>query len=116
MGTFITSKPQLKKPIQQPNSGTIKEQNNLAVKPREDPEGSERIASIDEVIDQHRDKIAMDMSNLKVLALGINTELDEHNEILISLDEKILKAVKDTEKQTKDISEVLNKKQICIIM
>ena len=58
----------------------------------------------------------MDMFNLKVLALGINTELDEHNEILISLDEKIRKAEEDTEKQTKDISEVLNKNRICIIM
>ena len=53
--------------------------------------------------------MAMDLSRLKGLALDLNAELDEHDEILTRLDNKASRTGSKVEKQNKDMSKILKK-------
>ena len=65
----------------------------------------------DEVLPQTwmRIKMAMGLSRLKGLALDLNAELDEHDDILIRLDDKASRTGIKVEKQNKDMSKILKK-------
>ena len=52
---------------------------------------------------------AMGLSRLKGLALDLNAELDEHDEILTRLDNKASRTGSKVEKQNKDMSKILKK-------
>ena len=51
----------------------------------------------------------MGLSRLKGLALDLNAELDEHDDILIRLDDKASRTGIKVEKQNKDMSKILKK-------
>ena len=53
--------------------------------------------------------MAMGLSRLKGLALDLNAELDEHDDILIRLDDKASRTGIKVEKQNKDMSKILKK-------
>ena len=65
----------------------------------------------DEVLPQTwmRIQMAMGLSRLKGLALDLNAELDEHDDILIRLDDKASRTGIKVEKQNKDMSKILKK-------
>ena len=67
------------------------------------------MASVDEVLDRNLDEMAMGLSRLKGLALDLNAELDEHDDILIRLDDKASRTGIKVEKQNKDMSKILKK-------
>ena len=54
--------------------------------------------------------MAMGLSRLKGLALDFKAKLDEHDDILIRLDDKASRTRIKVEKQNKDMSKILNKK------
>ena len=64
---------------------------------------------MDEVLDRNLDEMAMGLSRLKGLALDLNAELDEHDDILIRLDDKASRTGIKVEKQNKDMSKILKK-------
>merc|ERR1719273_309891 len=102
-----------RKPFYQPENDrldTIREQNHPALKSRGLVEDMEKTASADEVLDRNLDEMAMGLSRLKGLALDLNAELDEHDDILIRLDDKASRTGIKVEKQNKDMSKILNKK------
>jgi len=102
-----------RKPMYQPENDrldTIREQNHPALKSRGLVEESEKPKSVDDVLDQNLDEMAMGLSRLKGLALDLNAELDEHDDILIRLDDKASRTGIKVEKQNKDMSKILNKK------
>jgi len=88
---------------------TIREQNHPALKSRGLVEDMEKTASADEVLDRNLDEMAMGLSRLKGLALDLNAELDEHDDILIRLDDKASRTGIKVEKQNKDLSKLLKK-------
>jgi len=90
---------------------TIREQNHPALKSRGLVENnSGKPASVDDILDNNLDEMAMGLSRLKGLALDLNAELDEHDDILIRLDDKASRTGIKVEKQNKDMSKILNKK------
>merc|ERR1712083_513836 len=102
-----------RKPMYQPENDrldTIREQNHPALKSRGLVEVSaEKPKSVDDVLDQNLDEMAMGLSRLKGLALDLNAELDEHDDILVRLDDKASRTGIKVEKQNKDMSKILNK-------
>lgn len=89
---------------------TIREQNHPALRARGlAEENSDKMASVDEVLDRNLDEMAMGLSRLKGLALDLNAELDEHDDILIRLDDKASRTGIKVEKQNKDMSKILKK-------
>merc|ERR1712241_461722 len=102
-----------RKPFYQPENDrldTIREQNHPALKSRGLVEDLDKNSSVDEVLDRNLDEMAMGLSRLKGLALDLNAELDEHDDILIRLDDKASRTGIKVEKQNKDMSKILNKK------
>jgi len=90
---------------------TIREQNHPALKSRGLVENnSGKPSSVDDILDNNLDEMAMGLSRLKGLALDLNAELDEHDDILIRLDDKASRTGIKVEKQNKDMSKILNKK------
>ena len=90
---------------------SIREQNHPALKSRGLVENdSGKPASVDDILDNNLDEMAMGLSRLKGLALDLNAELDEHDDILIRLDDKASRTGIKVEKQNKDMSKILNKK------
>jgi len=103
-----------RKPMYQPENDrldTIREQNHPALKSRGLVEDSDKTSSADEVLDRNLDEMAMGLSRLKGLALDLNTELDEHDDILIRLDDKASRTGIKVEKQNKDMSKILKIKK-----
>lgn len=90
---------------------TIREQNHPALRSRGlvEEDSSKTLASVDEVLDRNLDEMAMGLSRLKGLALDLNAELDEHDDILIRLDDKASRTGIKVEKQNKDMSKILKK-------
>ena len=87
-----------------------REQNHPALRSRGlAEENSDKMASVDEVLDRNLDEMAMGLSRLKGLALDLNAELDEHDDILIRLDDKASRTGIKVEKQNKDMSKILKK-------
>ena len=101
-----------RKPFYQPENDrldTIREQNHPALKSRGLLEDLDKNSSVDEVLDRNLDEMAMGLSRLKGLALDLNAELDEHDDILIRLDDKASRTGIKVEKQNKDMSKILKK-------
>lgn len=90
---------------------TIREQNHPALRSRGlvEEDSAKTMASVDEVLDRNLDEMAMGLSRLKGLALDLNAELDEHDDILIRLDDKASRTGIKVEKQNKDMSKILKK-------
>jgi len=101
-----------RKPMYQPENDrldTIREQNHPALKSRGLVEDSDKTSSADEVLDRNLDEMALGLSRLKGLALDLNSELDEHDDILNRLDDKAGRTGMKVEKQNKDMSKILKK-------
>merc|ERR1719273_2052942 len=102
-----------RKPFYQPENDrldTIREQNHPALKSRGLVESDlDKTSSVDDVLDRNLDEMAMGLSRLKGLALDLNAELDEHDDILIRLDDKASRTGIKVEKQNKDMSKILKK-------
>ena len=91
-------------------NGPLREQNHPALRSRGlAEENSDKMASVDEVLDRNLDEMAMGLSRLKGLALDLNAELDEHDDILIRLDYKASRTGIKVEKQNQDMSKILKK-------
>merc|ERR1712004_282647 len=90
---------------------TLREENHPALRSRGllENQNSKAAASVDEVLDKNLDEMAMGLSRLKGLALDLNTELDEHEDILNRLDDKSAQAGIKVTKQNKDMSKLLKK-------
>ncbi len=65
--------------------------------------------TVDDVLDQNLEEMSLGLSRLKGLAQDLNTELEDHNEILDRLDDKTAKTSWRVEKQNKDMSKLLKK-------
>ena len=63
----------------------------------------------DEVLERNLDEMAMGLSRLKGFALDLNAESDEHDDILIWLNDKASCTDIKVEKQNKDMSKILKK-------
>ena len=70
----------------------------------------------DEVLERNLDEMAMGLSRLKGFALDLNAESDEHDDILIWLNDKASCTDIKVEKQNKDMSKILKKWAFFIIM
>ena len=66
-------------------------------------------ASVDDLLDRNLDEMSVGLSRLKVLATGLNNELDEHDEILNRLDDKTGNVDWRIKKQNQDMSKLLKK-------
>lgn len=66
-------------------------------------------SSPDAILDRNLDEMAMGLSRLKGLALDLNSELEEHDDILTRLDDKASRAGCKVDKQNKDMSKLLKK-------
>ena len=90
---------------------SLREQNHPALRSRGlvEEDSAKTLASVDEVLDRNLDEMAMGLSRLKGLALDLNAELDEHDDILIRLDDKASRTGIKVEKQNKDMSKILKK-------
>lgn len=64
-------------------------------------------ASVDDILDRNLDQMSQGLSRLKVLATGLNNELDEHDEILNRLDHKVDKTNWRVTAQNKDMAKLL---------
>ena len=87
----------------------LREENHPALRSRGLLENQNTAASVDEVLDKNLDEMAMGLSRLKGLALDLNTELDEHEDILNRLDDKSAQAGIKVTKQNKDMAKLLKK-------
>jgi len=88
----------------------LREENHPALRSRGLVEGNKGIPSVDDVLDRNLDEMAMGLSRLKGLALDLNTELEEHDDILNRLDDKASHTGMKVNKQNKDMSKILGKK------
>ncbi|TRY63241.1 hypothetical protein TCAL_00375 [Tigriopus californicus] len=66
-------------------------------------------SGVDEILDRNLDEMSMGLSRLKGLAQNLNTELEDHNDILDRLDHKTSSTQWRVEKQNKDMSKLLKK-------
>ena len=64
---------------------------------------------MDDLLDRNLDEMSVGLSRLKVLATGLNNELDEHDEILNRLDDKTGNVDWRIKKQNQDMSKLLKK-------
>jgi len=64
-------------------------------------------ASVDDILDRNLDQMSQGLSRLKFLATGLNNELDEHDEILNRLDDKVGKVDWRVKKQNQDMAKLL---------
>lgn len=64
---------------------------------------------VDEILDRNLDEMSLGLSRLKGLALNLNTELEEHDEILDRLDDKTSYTHMRVQKQNKDMNKILKK-------
>lgn len=69
----------------------------------------DRPRNVDDILDQNLDHMSAGLSRLKVLAQGLNEELDDHNELLNRLDDKSANTNWRIDKQNKDMGKLLKK-------
>ena len=67
--------------------------------------------SVDEILDSNLDEMLSGIGRLKELSLGLNSELEEHNDIINSVGDKTSNADWTVEKQNKDMTKLLNPKK-----
>ena len=75
----------------------------------EQPQARGGGSSVDDVLDQNLEEMSMGLSRLKGLAQNLNTELEEHNEIIDRLDHKTSNTQWRVDKQNKDMNKILKK-------
>lgn len=100
-----------RKPFYQPENDrldTLREENHPALRQRGLVESNQN-ASVDDVLDRNLDEMAMGLSRLKGLAMDLNAELDEHDDILTRMDDKASHAGLKVDKQNKDLGRLLKK-------
>ena len=66
-------------------------------------------SAVDEQLDRNLDDMATSLARLKGLAQGLNTELDEHNDILERVNDKADMVGFKVDKQNKDMNKILKK-------
>ena len=66
-------------------------------------------SAVDEQLDKNLDDMATSLARLKGLAQGLNTELDEHNDILERVNDKADMVGFKVDKQNKDMNKILKK-------
>merc|ERR1712025_317707 len=66
-------------------------------------------SAVDEQLDKNLDDMATSLARLKGLAQGLNTELDEHNDILERVYDKADMVGFKVDKQNKDMNKILKK-------
>ena len=64
-------------------------------------------ASVDDILDRNLEEMSAGLSRLKVLATGLNDELDEHDEILNRMDDKTGKVDWRVKKQNQTMTKLL---------
>ena len=67
--------------------------------------------SVDDILDSNLDEMSLGIGRLKGLAMGLNQELEEHNDILDRLDDKTANADGRVKRQNKDMDKLLNPKK-----
>lgn len=100
-----------RKPFYQPESDrldTLREENHPALRSRGLVEANKK-ASVDDILDNHLDEMALGLGRLKGLALDLNSELDDHDEILGRMDDKSARAGIRVDKQNRDMNKLLKK-------
>ena len=85
---------------------TLREENHPALRSRGLVEGENK-ASVDEILDGRLDEMAMGLNRLKGLALDLNEELDDHDDILNRLHDKASHADIKVGKQNKAMDKIL---------
>ena len=66
-------------------------------------------ANVDAILDRNLDEMSSGLSRLKVLAEGLNTELEEHDDIIGRIDDKVDQNSWRVQKQNKDMNKLLKK-------
>jgi len=98
-------------PLENDRLDSLREENHPALRQRGLFDGGNTTSSsVDEVLDRNLDEMASGLSRLKGLALDLNAELEEHDDILNRLDDKSSHAGLKVTKQNKDMSKILEKK------
>ena len=84
-------------------SGSVQQQKQLQ-------QGHQSYSSaVDEQVDRNLDDMASSLARLKGLAQGLNTELDEHNDIMDRVADKADTVGFKVDKQNKDMGKILKK-------
>ena len=84
-------------------SGSVQQQKQLQ------QGGQSYSSAVDEQVDRNLDDMASSLARLKGLAQGLNTELDEHNDILDRVADKADTVGFKVDKQNKDMGKILKK-------
>jgi len=87
----------------------IRESNHPALRSRGLIESEGGRPSVDQQLDRNLDEMSLGLSRLKGLALDLNSELEDHDDILIRLDDKAGQAGIKVNKQNKDMAKILKK-------
>lgn len=84
-------------------SGSVQQQKQMQ-------QGHQSYSSaVDEQVDRNLDDMASSLARLKGLAQGLNTELDEHNDIMDRVADKADTVGFKVDKQNKDMGKILKK-------
>ena len=95
---------------QDPRMESLREENHPALRQRGLVEPDAK-RSVDDVLDDNLDQMAQGLSRLKGLAIDLNAELDDHDEILDRIEDKASHAGIKVNKQNKDMSKLLGGKK-----
>lgn len=87
----------------------IRESNHPALRSRGLIESEDGRPSVDQQLDRNLDEMSLGLSRLKGLALDLNSELEDHDDILNRLDDKAGHAGIKVTKQNKDMAKILKK-------
>merc|ERR1712018_488626 len=79
----------------------LREENHPALRQRGLIEGENKAASVDEILDGQLEQMALGLGRLKGLALDLNEELEDHDDILNRLQDKTSQADMKVNKQNK---------------
>lgn len=97
-------------PSQDPRMESLREETHPALRQRGLVEPDAK-RSVDDVLDDNLDQMAQGLSRLKGLAIDLNAELDDHDEILDRIEDKASHAGIKVNKQNKDMSKLLGGKK-----
>ena len=95
---------------QDPRMESLREENHPALRQGGLVEPDAK-RSVDDVLDDNLDQMAQGLSRLKGLAIDLNAELDDHDEILDRIEDKASHAGIKVNKQNKDMSKLLGGKK-----
>ena len=83
--------------------------NNRVSQSHNNLQGMRVSDAVDEQLDRNLDDMATSLARLKGLAQGLNTELDEHNDILERVTDKADVVGFKVDKQNKEMNKILKK-------